>query len=526
MIRNLLILPDGEELFSGTVGAAAIRSVKLTRQVNSQQDLTPGSVCTDLLEATIFAPGGLNLQAGQEFSAWKVMEDGTREKMGIFIAQKPVCQSAHVYTITAYDRISLLDRDLTGWLRELAGWPYTLHQLAEMVCDQCGVKVALPDGENASDQLPNSGFLVQPFAGEGITGRQLMEWIGQALGRFCRMREDGVLEFAWYSPNTTVRIGPGTEDGVIPYFQGGLRNCGYTVAPVERVCIRHSLQDVGTVYPQDRQMGNTYTLTGNYLLAATNAQTLLPIAQGLYEQLCAVTYTPCTLRVPLDLRIRPGDILTVQDAAGRELQVWVMKMIQQGQQMTIECTGNPRRDSSAAVVNSSYQALSGKVMNLRADVDGLKAENSNAAGKLAKLELDLEGIRSTVATQEGKVSNLEQTAQGLRLTVTDTADALSQLTGDGVPKVKTSAKGYTFDDTGLTIRDPGQEIINLLDNTGMYVKRGADILLQANNQGVVAADVSVRNYLVIGHARFESYADGADSRRTACFYMEDGENGT
>ena len=44
--------------------------------------------------------------------------------------------------------------------------------------------------------------------------------------------------------------------------------------------------------------------------------------------------------------------------------------------------------------------------------------------------------------------------------------------------------------------------------------------LQANNEGVVATDVKVRNYLIIGkHARFENYSDGVDSQRTACFFV-------
>ena len=59
---------------------------------------------------------------------------------------------------------------------------------------------------------------------------------------------------------------------------------------------------------------------------------------------------------------------------------------------------------------------------------------------------------------------------------------------------------------------------NLLDNTGMYVRRSGEVILQANAAGVQATDVVVRNYLVVGtHARFEDYPVG----RTACFYLAD-----
>ena len=57
---------------------------------------------------------------------------------------------------------------------------------------------------------------------------------------------------------------------------------------------------------------------------------------------------------------------------------------------------------------------------------------------------------------------------------------------------------------------------NLLDHTGMYVRRNGEVLLQANNQGVQTRDVTVRNYLIVGeNARFEDY--GSD--RTACYYI-------
>lgn len=87
---------------------------------------------------------------------------------------------------------------------------------------------------------------------------------------------------------------------------------------------------------------------------------------------------------------------------------------------------------------------------------------------------------------------------------------------DGATKLKTGM-GYTFDDNGLQIAREGQQMKNLLDNTGMYVTRSGQTILQANDKGVVATDVTVGNYLIVGtHARLEDYETG----RTACFYLE------
>ena len=109
-----------------------------------------------------------------------------------------------------------------------------------------------------------------------------------------------------------------------------------------------------------------------------------------------------------------------------------------------------------------------------------------------------------------QISLLEQTAQGVSLKV-------RTLEEDGTSAVRTQS-GYTFDDSGLRISRTGQEMVNLLDNTGMYVMRREDTILQANGDGVIATDVSVRNYLNIGtHARLEDFAGG----RTACYWREE-----
>ena len=96
---------------------------------------------------------------------------------------------------------------------------------------------------------------------------------------------------------------------------------------------------------------------------------------------------------------------------------------------------------------------------------------------------------------------------------------IQKIQTDGVSKVVTQT-GYCFDQDGLNIRKSGEEMQNLLDNTGMYVRRGQDTILQANHQGVVATDVKVNNFLILGdNSRLEDYSDGTDEHRTACFYV-------
>ena len=136
-------------------------------------------------------------------------------------------------------------------------------------------------------------------------------------------------------------------------------------------------------------------------------------------------------------------------------------------------------------------------------------------GKYSSVSVDVEGINATVSQQNSDINGLQEQMSTLQQTADGVSIQVKNIVDNGVDKVTTKT-GYTFNDDGLKITKSGQEIENLLDNTGMYVTRSGETILQANNAGVVATDVTVRNYLIIGtHARFEDY--GID--RTACFYI-------
>lgn len=509
MYRHLLILPDGREIFSGPEQENALQSVTVTQCVNSGEELTLGSACACELRAELITPnGGLSLAAGDVVTLFGVDEEDNRQQMGIFWLEKPVRSTGHTMTLTGYDGVSRLDKDLTDWLAELDQWPYSVQEFAHLVCAQCGMPLA-------EEELPNGSFYLQPFAGERITGRRLVQWLGQITGRFCRARSDGILEFAWYTPNPAISIWAEAGENQVFYYQGELEYADYTVAAVEKIQLRQTTSDVGTVWPNEAGEKNTYIIENNPMLAAQTGQTLQQVAQTLYEQLQTAAYTPCRVTIPATPEIRPGDVIQVTDVNGRSFTTWVMKKTSDGIRDTLESTGSHRRDSTTAVNNLSFRALSGKILELQTDVDGLRVENRDTAGKVAAVELDLDGIRSRVQSQEsetqsvtGYISTLTQTAQSLQM-------ELETIRENGTRMV-TTATGYTFNDQGLQISRSDSDMENLLDHTGMYVRRNGETVLQANNQGVVARDVTVDNYLILGsNARFEDYS----GNRTACFYI-------
>ena len=500
MLKNLIVLPDGTELFSGTTGVNALQSVTLTQQVNTGAELTLGSACANMLEATLLTKeGGLNITPGMELTLYKVSEDGKQSKMGLFTAEKPTRPSANLYKLTAYDRISWLDRDLTGWLESLNGWPYSLLEFAYMVCAACNLTLV-------NEALPNGDWQIPKFSAKGITGRQLIQWVGQACGRFCRATADGEIELAWYTPKAITL----TPEGELPVLAG--QTADYRTAPIDKVQIRLTEQDLGAIYGTG---SNGYCITGNYLLATEDLEPLQAVAERLYEQLQGITYTPCKVKIPANTEICPGDILSVTDRNGVTVPVYVMKKVQTGPFETLECTGSAYRDSTTAANGVKLAALSGSVLELHMSMEGIRAENRRADGRTSSLEMTVEGLKTDVVNQgagladmTARMTAVEQSAEGLTIQV-------QSVKTDGVSKVNT-ATGYTFDELGLTVEKSGREIQTRISEDGMQVFKNGETVLTANSEGVDAVDLHASTYLVVGgRSRFENY--GAD--RTGCFWV-------
>ena len=562
MLKTLLVLPDGREISSGIGANQAVQSFTVTQCVNEETELAVGSVCAAMVEVRLLTPGGgLAIGAGEEVAVYRVDQAGQRIKLGLFIAQKPTRPSANTMVLTAYDFVTKLDRDVGGWLESLNGWPYSLLDFARLVCAQCGVELK-------NEDIPNAGLPVQKFSPGAVTGRQLIRWVGQLAGRFCRATPDGQLEFSWYTPRTDVSIGPsyipgseifveqtqedlsirgenvvcaalqqdlhitspqmaadakGEDLGIYLseynarqyYYQNSLAFADYQVTAVEKVHLRQTPTDVGTVYPDELPSANTYCITGNPLLTGADAAWRLRIAEGLYQQLKSVTYTPCKVELPAGWEIYPGDVVGVTDKNGRRFSLYVMTKTQRGQRDILECTGSHRRDTSDAVNSSRVSGLEGKVLELQMDMNGLRLENTNGEKQMTSLQLTVDGIESKVTAQQNQLDAAQSQITTLRQDAQAVDIAIRKIYTDGVSRVETTT-GYTFGAEGLRIRKSGEEMENLLDNTGMYVTRSGETVLQANNAGVVATDVQVRNYLTLGdHARLEDYGLG----RTGCFYI-------
>lgn len=153
-------------------------------------------------------------------------------------------------------------------------------------------------------------------------------------------------------------------------------------------------------------------------------------------------------------------------------------------------------------------------------VVGTTDENSNA---ISKLQIQTSNITAKVLTTEEQVNSLTDTVETLTKEVNLKVDAddveitISSALENGVDKVKTTTKAYTFDDAGLNISSTDSEISTKITENGMTIYKNTEVVLTADNQGVKAQDLHATSYLIIGNnSRFEDVGN-----RTACFWIRE-----
>lgn len=393
MLQPILTLPSGTELKGGSLGSA-VKSLTLHTAVNAGQEFTIGSAFSDYIEAEIWAdPGGsLQITAGDALTYYRQDDAGSRTKVGVFYAEKPTRTKRNSYKVTAYDTMSKLDADFSGWLHaNQAQFPKTIWQLVQLACQRAGVTLA-------SSSLPiNGSYSVQAFYADDLTCRQIISWAAEAAGCYAHMNADGKLQFLTYTDKRrTAKITPDGASNSTAYYADSLSYEDYTVKAIEKVQIRQSDSDVGVIYPDSTTATNTYAVQGNLLLTTGTEANLKSVVQNLYNVLKNVTYTPCKVSVPSSSGLACGQIVHVKDARGREFDTYLMSATISSGKASFESVGSASRESSSAVNSQSYKNLTGKMLEIKTSVDGLEVKASDLTGKYTDLKATVDGLSSEV----------------------------------------------------------------------------------------------------------------------------------
>ena len=476
MLKNLIVKSDGTEIDS-----SLILSCTLTQTLNSGQEFTIGSACTDEIEVEYLAQNDNLIAKGDVLTLYWVNDSGTKTKVGIYYCEKPNYQglmreisgTSMVYKVVAYDTMSKLDADFSGWLHaNQAQFPKTIWQLVQLACQRAGVALA-------SSSLPiNGSYSVQAFYADDLTCRQIISWAAEAAGCYAHMNADGKLQFLTYTDKrSTAKITPDGASNSTAYYADSLSYEDYTVKAIEKVQIRQSDSDVGVIYPDSTTATNTYAVQGNLLLTTGTEANLKSVVQNLYNVLKNVTYTPCKVSVPSSSGLACGQIVHVKDARGREFDTYLMSATISSGKASFESVGSASRESSSAVNSQSYKNLTGKMLEIKTSVDGLEVKASDLTGKYTDLKATVDGLSSEVK-KDTKITG------GGNLILGSESFKNAELKGNAV-----SGSSVTYNDTGsATVTNANSNRYFVFNTVGARITKGVTLCLSVMYKPISGTD--------------------------------------
>lgn len=115
---------------------------------------------------------------------------------------------------------------------------------------------------------------------------------------------------------------------------------------------------------------------------------------------------------------------------------------------------------------------------------------------------------------DGFQTNISLNTNDIQFNVTQVTDILE----NGVSKIKNTL--VEINELGIEVSKSNEEMKSLLDNKGFKVTRDTETVLEANNDGVIAENLTARKFFIIGESsRMEDYDNNVDDKGTGMFYV-------
>lgn len=183
-------------------------------------------------------------------------------------------------------------------------------------------------------------------------------------------------------------------------------------------------------------------------------------------------------------------------------------------------------------ISNEVSSLKETTTTITNELDEVVATQTTLQEDVSSLQITSNQINASVSSVEKKVSDIEGVIEDTNDAVNTRIDsvakdvslkldkqgveiAVESILTEGVDKVVTASKKYTFDDEGLMISAPDSEFSTEVTDNGMRIYKHSQEVLTVDNQGVQAADLHARTFLIIGeNSRLEDRGN-----RTACFWI-------
>ena len=268
-------------------------------------------------------------------------------------------------TITAYDALSLFDKNVAEWYKGLNFNSLTLKAFRESLCTYCGV-------EFESVTLPNDSMTIsRTMSATSITGREILAQCCELCGCWPKIDLWGTNKLKW------VTLGA-TSCETFDYsqydytFRPDSTREEYDCKGINAVIIRATDDDVGGHYPATVQ-DNPYIIQGNFLCFGKSTAELTTIAQNIYNQIANKPYRPHKTVITGRPYLEPGDKVTVKfaDGNGGTFDTYILKRTMTGEAAlldTYEAKGEKEHREQYGI-SQQIQQIQGRTNELTRTVD-------------------------------------------------------------------------------------------------------------------------------------------------------------
>lgn len=357
-------------------------TTKLIQSISDAEQLKYGSVEPSMFEIQIAQDTAqverVEASAIAGMGRGKIWDCAQGKKLTVYIKKGIIEHSAEFFiksikgegttgfkTITAYDALSLFDKNVAEWYNGLNFNSLTLKAFRESLCTYCGVGFE-------SVTLPNDSMTIsRTMSATSITGREILSACCELCGCWPKIDLWGTNKLKW------VTLGA-TSCETFDYsqydytFRPDSTREEYDCKGINAVIIRATDDDVGGHYPATVQ-DNPYIIQGNFLCFGKSTAELTTIAQNIYNQIANKPYRPHKTVITGRPYLEPGDKVTVKfaDGNGGTFDTYILKRTMTGEAAlldTYEAKGQKEHREQYGI-SQQIQQIQGRTNELTRTVD-------------------------------------------------------------------------------------------------------------------------------------------------------------
>lgn len=355
-------------------------------------------------------------------------------------------QNSSIITLTCQDNMMKFDRDYS---ESKLKYPATRSEIIRDACNVCGVQLQ-------TVTFDNDDYVIETRPDDQqLTFRQVLAWVAQIGGQFCRCDSYGRLCIAWYDLKSyeSSHIDEDNFVSVESYDSLSINNEDVVITGIKVTEYKENVStDESPVSYQYGEDGYVIEIKDNKLIAEGKGN---DIATIIGKRIVGMRFRPFSASMMNNPLAEAGDICIITDRKGNRYKSLVTSTIfQVGNKQTIECGAKSAARNSAKQYSLASQAIVENRKNLQKE----RSDREKALEELSKRISQSSGLYTTVEESQGggKVYYLHNKA------LLSDSDIVWKMTAEawGV-----STDGGNTWNGGMTV--DGDTVVRILDAVGV-----------------------------------------------------------